>query len=491
MLSSFSLALSVLSVSIGVDGFDLRAAMKVVLISTYELGHQPFGLASPAAWLRREGHDVFCLDTSQQALRDHESTIAAAEAIAFYLPMHTATRIATHAIRRAKVLNPKVRLCAYGLYAPMNAELLHELGIEKIIGGEFEKELVQWVAPADSTSGVRTPHPHHPPPSFRRHNEDVSLEKLTFITPEREGLPPLRKYAKLCLPNGKERTAGYTEATRGCKHLCRHCPIVPVYHGTFRVVQRDVVLADIRQQVAAGAQHITFGDPDFFNGPTHSIGIVQSLHRQFPELTYDATIKVEHLLNHSGLLPILKETGCSFVVTAVESFDDQVLEKLQKGHTKNDFLRVLDLCREVGLNLAPTFLAFTPWTTLESYEEFLSTLAQFDLVPNLPSIQLAIRLLIPSGSYMLELPEVQQLVQPFDRERLCYPWSNPDRRVDQLQSELESLVQSAAKAGVSRASTFAEVRRRTAQKLNRSALPEIPLIPDRATIPYLTEPWYC
>ena len=77
---------------------------------------------------------------------------------------------------------------------------------------------------------------------------------------------PLEKYARLTMPDGRTRTVGYTEASRGCKHLCRHCPIVPVYDGVFRVVDRDVVLEDIRQQVAAGAQHITFGDPDFFNG---------------------------------------------------------------------------------------------------------------------------------------------------------------------------------------------------------------------------------
>src|SRR3954451_8671899 len=122
-------------------------SMKVVLISTYELGHQPFGLASPAAWLDREGHDVFCLDTSQQALRDYESRIADADCVAFYVPMHTATRIALHAIHRVKALNPPARLCAYGLYAPMNADLLRAMGVEKIIGGEFEAELAEWVKP--------------------------------------------------------------------------------------------------------------------------------------------------------------------------------------------------------------------------------------------------------------------------------------------------------------------------------------------------------
>ncbi len=470
--------------------------MKVVLISTYELGHQPFGLASPAAWLRRAGHEVSCIDTSQQALRDHETALASADAVAFYVPMHTATRIAMHAIRRVRALNPQARLCAYGLYAPMNAELLGELGIEKIIGGEFEQELVDWVAPAtppavadgDSPSAVRTSRPHEQPPSWRRY--DVVLDKLQFLSPDRSMLPALNKYAKLRLPLGEELIAGYTEATRGCKHLCRHCPIVPVYNGAFRVVQSDVVLADIRQQVAAGAQHITFGDPDFFNGPRHAIDIVESLHREFPAVTYDVTIKVEHLLKHADLLRVLKRTGCSFVVTAVESFDDGVLARLDKGHTRADFFRVVNLFHEVGLNLCPTFVAFTPWTNLESYNDFLNTLAGLDLVASVSSIQLAIRLLIPAGSRLLELEDIRGIVGPFDGERLCYPWRHPDPKVDELHSELETLIQKSARLGLNRHRVFEQVSQTTSSKLGKP-WQEFSPIPDRATIPYLTEPWYC
>jgi radical SAM superfamily enzyme YgiQ (UPF0313 family) len=383
----------------------------------------------------------------------------------------------------------------------MNAELLQDAGVERVIGGEFERELVTWVdsvAPAtspavtdaDSPSALRTSRPQQQPPSWRRYKPDVSLEKLHFLIPDRTGLPRLANYAKLKLPSGEERIAGYTEATRGCKHLCRHCPIVPVYNGAFRVVQRDVVLADIGQQVAAGAQHITFGDPDFFNGPTHAIGIVESLHREFPDLTYDVTIKVEHLLKHADLLPRLRDTGCAFVVSAVESFDDRVLEYLDKGHTREDFFKIVQNFRDIGLNLSPTFVAFHPWTTLETYCEFLAILAEQDLIENVQPIQLAIRLLIPAGSRLLELPDVQAIVGGFDREALAYPWRNSDPRVDDLQRELERMVQRATKAHASRRQIFAEACRLTEEKLGRVPS-QIEILRDRAAIPYLTEPWYC
>ena len=144
-------------------------------------------------------------------------------------------------------------------------------------------------------------------------------------------------------------------------------------------MQPEIVLADIAQQVDAGANHISFGDPDFFNGPGHSLKIVRALHERYPQLTYDVTIKIEHLLKYSAHLEDLKETGCLWVTSAVESIDDRVLKLLDKGHTKEDFLKVLERFREIGLNLSPTFVPFTPWTTREGYLELLQLLAEENL----------------------------------------------------------------------------------------------------------------
>ena len=454
--------------------------MRIVLISTYELGRQPFGLASPAAWLRREGFEVAQTDLARQSL--DEGAARAADLIALYLPMHTATRIAVAALPKLRVLNPAAHICAYGLYAPMNTELLRGLGVKTILGGEFEEGLLRLAQRI--AQGDREP----------QREPEVSLDRLRFLTPDRRGLPPLEKYAHLTLPDGSTRVVGYTEATRGCKHLCRHCPIVPVYKGAFRVVPREVVLADIRQQVAAGAQHITFGDPDFFNGPAHGLEIVRVLHSQFPQVSYDVTIKIEHLLQHAPHLPQLRDSGCAFVTSAVESVDDRVLALLDKGHTRADFVRVAQLFGDLGMFLVPTFVPFTPWTSLGGYEDLLLTLAGLGLIEQVPPIQLAIRLLIPAGSRLLELKETQQVVGEFDKEALSYRWANPDPRVDDLQRQVEAAVQDASKRKISRTATFEIVWKRL-QKVKKEErplpIPPVPPAQNRATIPYLTEPWYC
>jgi radical SAM superfamily enzyme YgiQ (UPF0313 family) len=452
--------------------------VQVLLISTYDLGRQPFGLASPTAWLREAGAEVVCVDLTREKLTDER--VHSAAVVGFFLPMHTATRLAIPVIDRVRVANPGARLIAYGLYAPLNAELLREHGIQDVLGGEFEESLVEAVcqgcAPTKPLSTTAATPPVAP------------LPRLHFRVPSRDGLPPLSRYATLQI-NGERRTVGYTEASRGCKHRCRHCPIVPVYDGRFRIVPTDIAIADIRAQAAAGARHITFGDPDFFNGIRHAERTIRAFAREFPALTYDVTIKVEHLLEHAEMLPALVQTGCAFVTTAAESVDDRVLARLEKGHTRADFERVVDLCRNAGLALAPTFLPFTPWTTFAGYLDLLQTIDRLDLVEHVAPIQLAIRLLIPQGSRMLELQEVRAVTREFDAQSLTYPWVHPDPAIDEWQSELTRLI--GVRITLSRSELFDKVWDLAHARANALAARRQPPRAARSTIPYLNEPWYC
>lgn len=450
--------------------------MRVVLLSTYDLGRQPFGLASPAAWLRRAGFDVTCIDLSREKLS--AETMASADLAAFYLPMHTATRLAMPVVRRLRASYPTLAIAAYGLYAPLNEALLRESGVSIVLGPEAEQDLVDAAGAAGASGAAGA----------------TTLPRLAFIQPDRTGLPALDRYASLQMPDGTRKVVGATDATRGCKHRCRHCPIVPIYDGQFRVVPIEVVLADVRAQVASGATHIGFGDPDFFNGPTHARKLVAALHEEFPTLTYDAIIKVEHLLQHRELLPLLVATGCLFVTSAVESVDDDVLVKLEKGHTRADFMTAASLCRAAGLTLAPTFVAFTPWTTVDSYRDLLDVVETLDLVANVAPVQWGIRLLVTWQSRLLELPDIQSLVGPFDRTTLTFPWRHVDPRVDDVQQRITQLV--GVRLTASRHDTFdaihALAHSSNPEILAKSPHREITKSPNpRTSIPYLNEPWYC
>ena len=452
--------------------------MNTVLVSTYDLGHQPFGLASPAAWLRDAGAAVTCNDLAVEHL--DRAAIAAAELIAIYLPMHTATRLAAGIVPEIRNLNPNVHLCFFGLYAPMNAAYLRDIGGDTILGGEFEPALVALYRRL-ADGGMAAPD---------QNNNFISLQKIRFRVPDRGSLPPLERYAHVAV-GGSRRTIGYTEASRGCKHLCRHCPVVPVYGGKFRIVQPDVVLGDIGAQVAAGARHITFGDPDFFNGVGHGMRIVDALHGAFPDVTFDVTIKVEHLLRHSDKLKALADAGCISVTSAFESVDDRVLHILVKGHSRADMEKAIGLARAAGLTLAPTFVPFTPWMTADGYIELLRFVAAFGLVSHIAPVQYAMRLLVPEGSLLLEVPEMQAHLGPFDAAKLSYNWHHPDPAMDALFENVRDMV--AAGGSLGHRELFARLWHHAHQAAGQRPLP----VPRAAgndgaeALPQFSEPWYC
>jgi radical SAM superfamily enzyme YgiQ (UPF0313 family) len=461
----------------------------VLLVSCYELGRQPLSIASPAALLRRAGYSPASLDLSQERL--DEEAVRRARFVAVAVPMHAALRLGVRAADRIRGLNPRSRLCFYGHYAALNAATLLARGIDAVTAGEYEDPLLRLVEGLEggedgAVPGVRTAtHPAGP-----------WIEKIPFAVPERSGLPPLDRYVRLEI-EGEQRIAGQVEASRGCRHLCRHCPIPPVYGGRFFVVPREVVLADVRQQVAQGAAHITFGDPDFLNGPGHSLAVARALHAEFPALTFDVTAKVEHLLRHRTLLPVLRDLGCLFVVSAVESLSNEVLAILAKGHTRSDAEEALALARAAGLALRPTFVPFTPWTSLEDYQDLLAFIEDQDLSDAIDPVQLSIRLLVPPGSLLEEHPAFRPFRGALDEARFTYRWSHPDPRLDNLQADVSAIVESsvsASEAGPATLARIAEAAQRSGSTPSRGSAPRPrtpPFRRDKGRAPRLTEPWFC
>lgn len=452
------------------------APFEVVLVNPYEIGRQPFALAELTAWLKRDGCVVHSLDLSVQKL--DPAVLARAGLVAIYVGMHTATRIAVGALPRIKELAPNAHLCVFGLYAPMNEAMLRDLGVGTVLGGELEPAMLSLCRRLRANGGKAV-----------QSEPIVSLAKVDFMLPDRSGLPPLDRYAHLVLADGTTRTTAFAEGSRGCKYLCSHCPVVPVYQGKFRIVPVDVAMADIRQQVAAGATHVSFGDPDFFNGPTHAMKLVQALHAEFPDVSFDATIKIQHIVDHAELLPELKRCGCVFITSAVEAVDDEILRLLVKNHTNADFERAVALTRAVGVALAPTFVAFTPWTTLEGYLALLQRLVELRLVESVPPVQLIIRLLVPAGSYLLRIPGFSEMLMPFDSKMLGYPWAHADARVDALQQALQARVMECEAQSMPRREVFGEIWRMA----HAASAVAAPALPDALgeTIPRLSEAWYC
>lgn len=455
----------------------MRQPGDILLVATYELGHQPLAVAWPAAFLERQGYAPAVMDVSVEPFDAEKARRA--RVVAISVPMHTALRLGVRVAEQIRAVNPACHLCFYGLYATLNADHLLSHGADSVIGGESEAPLVELVEALEAgESSVRAARLH--------------LAKLPFPLPSRSALPSLKKYARLAR-GGQLELVGYVEASRGCKHTCKHCPIPPVYGGRFFVVPRAVVLADVRQQVEAGATHVTFGDPDFLNGPRHAIEIARAVHEEFPTLTFDVTAKVEHLLRHRALLPELAACGCAFVVTAVESLSDTVLTNLDKGHTGAEVTEALGALRAVGIAMRPTWVPFTPWTTLDDYRAMLDFIDGESLVDHVDPVQYSIRLLVPPGSLLLESAAMRPYLGALAERDFYHAWRHPEPAMDALHEAVSALVASAADRGEDSAVTFDGVRRLADEA---AGAPPSPLVAarlprDRERPPHLTEPWFC
>ncbi len=463
----------------------MRSPGDILLVSCYELGHQPFHLASLYAMLQQAGYAPAAVDTAVDTLT--EEAMSRAQLVAISVPMHTALRLGQRIALRVRSINPSAHICFYGLYAFLNADYLLHDTIDSAIGGEYESPFLDLVAALEKGKigiipGVTT----------HQFNSDPWIKRTPYIVPTRQHLPSPERYAHL-ETNGTMRLAGYTETTRGCKHTCLHCPITPVYNGHFFAIPTEIVLADIRAQLEQGVRHITFGDPDFFNGPKHAIRITRALHDEFPGVTFDATIKIEHLLKHQHLLPELKSLGCAFIVSAVESLNDNVLRNLNKGHTAVDVAEAFDLMEQVGIPLRPSLMPFSPWETLESYITLLNFFEDRRLIEQIDPVHFSIRLLIPPGSALLASPDSKLWLRELDAAAFTYKWQHPDPRLDTLHQKVASLTEEADLAKSNTIETFFHIKALTLSIIGKDLhVPEaVEHYGTPRALPHLTESWFC
>jgi len=503
----------------------LRDPGSILLISCYELGHQPLGIAQPMGFLKEAGYAPMSLDLSVEPLE--KVRISTVQFIGISVPMHTALRLGFQVAKTIRSLKPTIHLCFYGLYASLNAQYLLEQVADSVIGGEFETPLLALLNRLDqqrkgqlddnsgSTTrpaqlsltkgipGVSTPN-NLVPPLVKRQMWEPKLQNSSqtkrsrFAIPSRTTLPSLDRYAKLDY-QGSQQLVGNVEASRGCLHTCLHCPIVPVYKGRFLVIPEKVVLEDIQQQVQLGAAHITFGDADFLNGPRHSLNILRNMHKEFPHLTFDFTTKIEHIIKHRDHFAEFAELGCLFVISAVESFSNIVLHHLEKGHTREDIFTALHILKKIGITLRPSLVAFTPWTSLKDYLEMFDLVEFHDLIEAIDPVQFTVRLLIPPGSALLTPPAthanpIHQFITDLDRSKFQYLWKHPDERMDALYESVIEAVEEDSKTGIAAERTFFRLSKLAYETagIPYREIPSTTIHPIRCTKPpRLTEPWFC
>ena len=452
----------------------------VVLVSCYELGHEPLGVLTPAGVLDRAGFRARILDV---AVDDFDpAQVATVPLVAISTPMHTALRLGVRVAEHVREINPSAHICFFGLYAELHAAHLIPRVADTCLGAEFEADLLALV---DAVAQRADRAPREVRLSSTPRAAAHSRERALDLAPRRSSLDHGGRYVRL-ETDGEELTTGYVITTRGCKHTCRHCPIPAAYEGTFYALPVAQVISDLDAAVALGARHITFADADFLNGPTHALRVARELRRRHPAVTFDYTAKVEHLLRHADVVDELHALGNLFVVSAVESFNDEVLRRLDKGHTADEAIAVIRAFQARALTLRPSLVPFTPWETRASLTALFEIIAREGMIDAIDPVQYSIRLLVPAGSLLLGDAGESVRFGAFDPERLSHDWSHPDPAMDRLQRELAAISSDAARRKEPTEDTFLRMAGAVAPG---RALPLSPRAPGKP--PRLTEDWFC
>ncbi len=381
--------------------------MKILLTSFYDLGKQPKIIAEIVDKYSTSQVEFDCIDFS---VDNPELNLHEYDALGIYAPMHTATVLSIEYLKDKKL--PK-KVFTFGLYGSVledfNSSIKH---INNIEDGEL-----------DSFLGISK-------------NLEFSLKNNI---PNRNIFPDISNYAHL-VDGRNNLIAGSVETTYGCKHSCTHCPIPITFNGSFKTFSIEKIVNDVSNQVDSGAQHISFNDPDFLNGPVHALKVLEALNSKFPSITYDATIKVEHIIKYQKYFMQLSSLNMIFVISAFETTNDEVLTLLDKKHTNEDLSTAIELSQKANIDIRPTWMPFSPLANLQDLPNIIKLIESYKLRETVDPIQLTIKLLVPKHSLILDKTAIKKYIGEYDKNSLSYKWAYKHNEVEKLQQLLfESL----------------------------------------------------
>ena len=381
--------------------------MKILLLSFYDLGKQPKIISELYKKLDNGSNQIDVVDYS---IEEKNLTLDNYDVLGIYASMHTASVLAEQYLRDRKLPN---KLFVFGLYANVFSEMFSNFqSIHSFDSDELESLLEVQLNPNYS---------------------------FKHSVPDRTILPSITDYSHI-VDGSNNLIAGSVETTYGCKHECTHCPVPIEFKGMFKTFGTEKIITDVTNQVEEGAKHISFNDPDFFNGPKHALKILQLLNEKHPSITYDSTIKVEHILKYPDYFQELKNLNMLFVISAFETTNDHVLNILQKNHSFNDLNKAVELSLENNIDIRPTWMPFSPWTEQNDLISIIKLIENYKLRETVDPIQLTIKLLVPKNSLILKRPEMKEYLLDYDPSSFSYAWKYKFPNIDNIQNELFTYV---------------------------------------------------
>lgn len=400
---------------------------EILLVSNFEGGFQPVTIATAAsALISEECFEISVLDTYVDGI--NEKMFDSPDLVAISIPLFDSLLPGIEIAKKVRAINSKAHVTFFGQYATLNSSRLVEKYGDSCVVGEWEEPLVKLAHFLAGDSGMELS-------GIRRRTTDKihpNFARDKFVIPNRDLLPPLYKYPqvqinKLC---ESEQIVGTTEIARGCHHKCLYCSVFAAYGGKVLLIPEDLVIADVTNMVNNGATHITFIDADFFNSKQHGIKILRKLNNLFPNISYDFTTRVDHILENEHTLMEMSSLNVKFITSALEFPTQEVLDAVAKQTSLEDIERAIKILRKINIKLNPTFIMFNPWINLEDLVFFKQFVEKNDLDNIIDPIQYETRLHLYKGSPLLNSSSLSNI--ELEEKEFHLEWKHPDPMVDQL-----------------------------------------------------------
>ncbi|GKW07622.1 arsinothricin biosynthesis radical SAM protein ArsL [Pectobacterium carotovorum] len=403
--------------------------MNVLLVSIFEGGYQPITISTAYQALVGEVAvtDIEVLDIYVHG--PDESKIRDRDLIFISLPLFDAVMPGVELLATIRRLNPDVKVCFYGQHATIHAARLTETGADFCILGDWELPM-QSLVNAISAGGrgplqgvMNRGDLTEPAPFF---------SKKGFSVPERHVLPPLEKYPNKQLNKllGKDVIVGSTELARGCKHKCLYCSVYAAYDGRVIKIPVDIITEDVKNMVYGGMTHLTFIDADWFSSRHYGIEILTELHKTHPELTFDITTRVDHIIENESRMELLRDLNVRIITSALEFPSENVLKIFNKQVTVSDTEKAIRIMKSSGIMLNPTFIMYNPWAGIRDMEHFHEWIDGVNLRDDIDPIQFETRLSLYKGSPLLLSDDIKNV--SLIEHDFHYDWAHSDPWVDEL-----------------------------------------------------------
>lgn len=167
-----------------------------------------------------------------------------------------------------------------------------------------------------------------------------------------------------------------------CEYICHYCDFVKQVPKNDDVI--DKYLASLIKEIDSYKEHFKSIETIYIGGGTPSMlkpyqleSLLKSLLEINP-LEFTIEVNPESYSKEKGL--IFKKYGINRVSLGVQSFNDDILSYVNRGHTKDQVFDVVNHLKAIGLNNISVDLIYAiPGQTTEMLEQDLKYIKQLDI----------------------------------------------------------------------------------------------------------------